>query len=251
MQPYSDYEIAQRRITERHKKKNHFQMALVFLAVPTFLIVFSPDISVKQCMIPIAVVIGIFVIRGWIELYYARPEHTPSRLEVEQEIEWLFEEHQLEDLGVQAYALAHDRIRKRRVGRWRFFAHLLLFILIDTLIVVAATKQKYPTDAGILLLIAFMWLVIIINHARSTFLSKRALARQEINFGKSLHIELTNLKPEKAKNKEKLKRGKYYQVGDDGELEEVEDEVVGSDEKPKRIMDEVDNHYNEMGGGKY
>ena len=48
--------------------------------------------------------------------------------------------------------------------------------------------------------------------------------------------EMKRLQPEKAKVQEKLKRGKYYEVGDDGELVEVDDEAMLLEEKPKRAM---------------
>ncbi|MBA3873786.1 MAG: hypothetical protein H0X30_32025 [Anaerolineae bacterium] len=60
------------------------------------------------------------------------------------------------------------------------------------------------------------------------------MARREMEYGQTIKSELTSLQPEKLKEKEKLKRGKYYQVGDDGELEEVEDEILGLEDKPMR-----------------
>jgi hypothetical protein len=232
MQPYSDYEIAQRRIHERQNKKSQFRASIVFLVIPLFITFISSDAG--TCTLPLAVLAGLFVIGNGIELYYSLPEHAPIQAEVEQEMEWLLGDYWQDQANAQAYAFAYDRIRKRRISRWRFVGHLLLFVPINGLIVMTAATQKRYTDAGILLLVAFVWLVIFINHARSTFPSKRTLAKREINFGKTLHFELARLQPEKAKAKEKLKRGKYYQVGDDGELEEVEEVLL--EENSKRGM---------------
>ena len=68
--------------------------------------------------------------------------------------------------------------------------------------------------------------------------NRQQLEKQERNFGRNLQFELERLQPEKTKRKEKLKRGKYYEVGDDGELVEVVDEIMRLEDNPKR---EVDN----------
>lgn len=231
VQPYSDYEIAQRRIAERQKKRNYFYMALVFLAVPIFPVVFSPDISVKQCMIPLAVITGIFAISTGIELYYSSPEHAPSEMEIQQELEWLFGEHPHEDLSAQAVMFAHDRIRKRRIGRWTFWAHAILFAPTSTLFVLDAIQWHNFNS----LFAMAAWLFVFLLHRQSAFPSKECLEKRERKFGHTLQFELSALRPEKPKVREKLKRGKYYIVGDDGELEEVEDEITQLEDKPKRM----------------
>lgn len=241
MQPYSDYEIAQRRINERQNKKSQFRTSLVFLAIPIFITLISN--STAYCTIPFAILAGILAIMSGIELYYTAPEHAPNEAEINQEIDWLFGEDWHNEATAQARAFAQDRIRKRRIGRWRFVAHLLVFVPINGAIIISAIKsiasataRSNYVDGPIFLVVAFLWLVIFIADVRSTFPTKQALEKREINFGKTLHFELARLQPEKLKNKEKLKRGKYYVVGDDGELEEVEDEVIGLEEKPKHQM---------------
>ncbi len=99
----------------------------------------------------------------------------------------------------------------------------------------------HTSDADIVfgvltLFIVSAWMVILIVDFQGTFPSIQEVENQEINFGKTLHFELERLQPEKPKVREKLKRGKYYVVGDDGELEEVEDEITQLEDKPKRVM---------------
>jgi len=234
MQPYSDYEIAQRRIIERQRKKTQFRTSLLFLVIPIFITLIS--IGAGVCTIPLAVVAGLFVIANGIDLYYLSPEHAPDENEVEQEMEWLFGDDWQDQASTQAFALAQDRIRKRRIGKWSFVGHLFLFVPINALIIMTASTQKRYTDSAILLLIAFVWVIIFINHARSTFPRKQTLANREIKYGTTLHYELARLQTAQSKPKEKLKRGKYYEVGDDGELVEVEEEINLAEDKPKRMM---------------
>jgi len=200
--------------------------------------------------VPIGIIMALFALSYRIEMYYTNPEHAPTEAEIEQEMKWLFGDDWQVIASAQAYALAQDRIRKRRTGKWGFLGHFLLYIPVNCWIIVTALRDQHNPEGFIIFIIA-IWIILFVAHALSAFPTRKMLEKRETNFGKTLQFELERLQPEKLKPKEKLKRGKYYQVGDDGELEEVEDEVVRSDEKPKRIMDEVDNHYNEMGGGKY
>ena len=236
MQPYSDYEIAQWRIAERQRKKTQFRTSIVFMVILILLTVIGREAG--ACTIPLAIIAGIFVVANGIELYYSTPEHAPSEAEIEQEMMWLFGDDWQDHANAQAYAMAHYRIHMRRIGRWKFIGHLLLFVPINSMIVIGATRSTRSTDAAIILSIAFAWLVIFINHARTTFPKKEVLSHRETRFGASLQSEMAQLQPTRVTPKEKLKRGKYYQVGDDGELEEVEDDALQIEDKPKRdVMD--------------
>ena len=79
-----------------------------------------------------------------------------------------------------------------------------------------------------------IWLIILIRQGREAFPSHRALERRERAFGSNLRREFRFMQPESPKTKEKLKRGMYYTIGDDGELVEVEEDKAVDDEKPKR-----------------
>ncbi len=231
MQPYSDYEIAQRRIAERRANKSRFQFLLALIAILVFITLSSSGSAF--CTVPIGIIMALFAVSHRIEMYYTNPEHAPTEAEIEKEMEWLFCDDWQEIASAQAYALAQDRIRKRRMGKWGFLGHFLLYIPVNCWIIVTALRDRHNPEGFIIFIIA-IWIILFIAHARSAFPTKQSLEKREINFGKTLHFELARLQPEKAKAKEKLKRGKYYQVGDDGELEEVEDEIVRLEEKPKR-----------------
>ncbi len=231
MQPYSDYEIAQRRIAERQRKKTQFRTSIVFMVILILLTVIGREAG--ACIIPLAIVAGIFVVANGIELYYATPNHAPPENEMDQEMEWLFGDDWQNHVTAQARALAQDRIRKRRINKWGFAEHLLLFIPINGWLIFTATKNQY-SGQGFVFLVIISWSVIFLNHARLAFPTQSMLAKREINLGKTLQVELAYLQPDHLKPKEKLKRGKYYQVGDDGELEEVEDDALQIEDKPKR-----------------
>jgi hypothetical protein len=242
MQPYSDYEIAQRLIERRQNRKTQFRTSLLFLVVAVFVTVVGG--AAGSCALPLSIIAGLFVIVTRIDLYYSNPEHAPSTDEIEQEVAWLFGENWHELASAQIYAFAQDRIRKRRMRKWRLLAHLLIFIPLNGAFIISGIQSVTDSairsnnfDGFMLLLIACIWLGVFITDVRSTFPNKRTLEKRERDFGETLQFELERLQPEKLKEKEKLKRGKHYQVGDDGELEEVEDEIASLEEKPKREID--------------
>ena len=139
MLPYSDYEIAQRRINERQRKKTQFRTSLFFLAIAILITLISTNAG--YCTIPLAILAAFLSTANGIELYYTTPSHAPSEAEIEQETLWLFGEDRHELLSAQAHMFAQDRIRKRRIEKWRFVGHLLLFIPLDGFIAVSA--QSY------------------------------------------------------------------------------------------------------------
>jgi hypothetical protein len=149
---------------------------------------------------------------------------------------WLYGDDWQEQANAQAYALAQDRIRKRRINKWRFLGHTLFFVPINGLLALSALSGNSPENYffGFIILI---WLGVFIAHLISAFPRQRWLVRREMNYGESLQVELSRLQTPSPQQKEKLKRGKYYEVGDDGELVEVEDEVLRLEDKPKREMD--------------
>lgn len=52
MQPYSDYEIAQRRIAERQRKKTQFRTSIVFMVILILLTVIGREAG--ACTIPLS-----------------------------------------------------------------------------------------------------------------------------------------------------------------------------------------------------
>src|SRR4051812_4486354 len=121
MQPYSDYEIAQRRIAERQRKKTQFRASLIITVLVIFLTFLGHDVAYDAvfCTIPLAVITALFTVANWIELYYTAPTRSLNATDIEQEMEWLFGDNWQEQVNTQAYALAQDRIRKRRISKWR------------------------------------------------------------------------------------------------------------------------------------
>lgn len=211
MQPYSDYEIAQRRIAERQRKKTQFRTSLLFVAIP--LLITLIDRTVGACTIPLAVIAGLLVIANGIEWYYSTPEHAPSDADIVQEMMWLFGDDWQDHANAQAYAMAHHRIHMRRLSKWKFIGHLLLFVPINSLIVIGATRNTRPTGTAILLVIAFVWLVIFINHARSTFPKKEVLSHRETRFGASLQSEMAQLQPDNLNSKKSSSVGSIIKLG--------------------------------------
>jgi 2TM domain len=234
MQPYSDYEIAQRRIAERQASKSRFRILLVVIAILVFITLVSGESAF--CTVPIGIITALFAFADGIEMYYATPEHGPSEAEVEQEMSWLFGKDGQNQSTTQAHALAQERIRKRRIKKWKFFGHLLLFVPVNGWLIHSAISTNNGDRFGFLL-VTLTWFILFIAHAESVFPSQRILEKREASFGNQILSELDNLQNVKVKPKEKLKRGKYYEVGDDGELVEVEDEIVSLEEKPKREID--------------
>ena len=231
MQPYSDYEIAQRRIAERQSNKSRFRILLAVLAILVFITLVSGESAF--CTLPIGIITALFVLVYGIEMYYTTPNHAPSEAEVKQEMGWLFGQDWQEQFSTQAHAFAEDRIRKRRTGKWGFLGHFLLYMPVNGWIFVTALQDQH-TPEGYIIFILAIWFILFVAHAQSTYPTRQVLEKREKKFGKTLQFELERLQPEKSKPKEKLKRDKQYRLGDDGELVEVEDEIVQLEEKPKR-----------------
>lgn len=233
MQPYSDYEIAQRRIAQRRANKSRFQFLLAVLGVLMLITLVSGE-SIF-CTIPIGIITALFALSYSIELYYTNPERTPSEAEIEQEMDWLFGENWQEDASAQAHALAQDRIRERRISKWKYYGHLLLYIAVNGLVILSWNSGQKPQ--GIIVLLLAIWFFVFIYHARSTFPTKQMLEEREREYGETMRYELTRLQSSSmSKPKEKLKAGVNYMIGDDGELVEVEDEIMRLEDKPKREM---------------
>jgi hypothetical protein len=238
MQPYSDYEIAQRRIQERQRKKTQFRASLLITILVLLLTFLGHDVAYDAvyCTIPLAVITGLFAVANWIELYYTATTRSLNATEIEQEMEWLFGDKWQEQANIQSYALAQDRIRKRRINKWRFLGHTLFFIPINALLTLAALSGN-SLDNYFFAIVVLIWLGLFITHAVSAVPRKRWLVQREMDYGRTIQSEMMSLQPEKMKVREKLKRGKYYQVGDDGELEEVKEEILRLEDKPKRESD--------------
>jgi hypothetical protein len=85
--------------------------------------------------------------------------------------------------------------------------------------------------------VPILWTIfLLLPHALQAFPTDGMLVRRERKVARKLQAEIDSVHPDKLKNDEKLKRDKRYIVGDDGELEEVEDEITQLEDKPKRMM---------------
>lgn len=235
MQGQTDFEIAQRRIAERQRKRNIFY---IWLATLILLILFGLASGGEVCgaLFPIGGIIGLIAFAKGIELYYESPGRQTSREQIEEEMLWLFGENWQEAVGTQSYAFAQSRIRQRRKERWLFVVHTLLFVPGSLAIVsIGLTGVKYgePSVAAILILNA-IWLLFFLRHAVNAFPTRGMLARRERKVGEALLLELQSMRPEKLKRKEKPGDASGYTISDDGELIELVEDSDPLDDKPKR-----------------
>ncbi len=138
---------------------------------------------------------------------------------------WLFGERWQDSAGVHEYSLALERILKLQKGRIEFFLHLALFVgvTLSLLVLVNSSMEpgyEYPPIG--LFAFALIWLIVLALHANSVFPMRKNLMLREQEAGRAIQEELAHLQNIKRKNDDKLKRDAYYQIGDDGELIEVE-----------------------------
>src|SRR5207302_3551373 len=69
-----------------------------------------------------------------IRVYYDSPRHVFPKDRIAQEMTWLYGEDWANTTSTEEYTFAEDRIRKRRMGRWMFVIHLVLFLPVNGLI---------------------------------------------------------------------------------------------------------------------
>lgn len=226
MENISEYEIAQRRIEGRRRKKRNLFIAVGFVA---FLILLG--LALPQnfgCILPLGI-IAIFVsVNRAIEYYYSSPQSTPSHDQLEQELQWLFGEDWQAYSGTLEYAFAQDRIRKRRTRRWTFLLFDLLFFMPFIAFLTYGILQAGRLFWLLLLAPAFA-IVYILSRARNVFPNPGRLEKIEQKAGQELQRELGAMRPEKLKLEEKPKRDTAYSVGDDGELVELPEEILKHD----------------------
>ncbi len=227
MENYSAYELAQQRIEQRQRNQNH---TLLWLILASMCIVFT--MIAGWCVLPITIIAVLFAVSGIIEWYFASPRGSPPLPQIQQEIAWLFGESWESDAGVNEYALALERIHKRRMSSMKFIIHLTLFLMVNGVIINMIINSIFYNTSQILYLgiIPVAWLVVLINHAIHAFPTQQSLAQREQEAGEIIRREIEQMQP--AKRKTKLKRDVYYVLDDDGELVEVDQEAIEND-KPK------------------
>lgn len=230
MEDFFDYDIAQQRIEERRKKRNRF---LVWICVTLLLLVSSlvSENPETRYLFPVAIAAAYLTGLRGIEVYFTAPNRAPNKETLEQQMEWLFGSEWRETAGVKEYSFAQDRIRKRRVQKWSFLLHLLVFVPALIVWILYESFSGY-SFAGESLFVIVVWSIFIILRAISVLVSNYDLPVRERRVGHELKQELENLQPEKAKNEQKPKR--QYAIGDDGELVELDSNPTEPEEKPKR-----------------
>lgn len=232
-QDLTEFELAARRIERRRRNVTQLTISIIMTALFIALYgVAGPGYACFGILIPITF---FFVVARTIELYHESPRHLPSQERTEHQLTLLFGEDWRETTGIKEYALAQDRLIRYGKKRWWFVIHLLIAVPSIILISIALINTLPP--GGIMWMVLGLlpiWLIILIRQGREAFPSHRALERRERAFGSNLRREFRFMQPESPKTKEKLKRGMYYTIGDDGELVEVEEDKAVDDEKPKR-----------------
>jgi hypothetical protein len=212
----NEYELAQKRIQAWRRKRNDTIALVVFIALVSAVCLLAGN-SAFVCGLPFILLAGLFALSNVIELYYHA--HAPSEADMAQEMVWLFGDDWREMTGAQEYALAQDRIRERRIGRWVLPVHIALYTLAAGVILLPIRPMP-PLVYGLF----GLWLIGLFFHARHTFPSLENLARRERKAGEAIRRELELLTPEKRKHEEKPKRA--YALGDDGEIVELMNEDV-------------------------
>jgi hypothetical protein len=235
MEQLSGYEIAQKRIEERQRKRHRVSVWVVLMIVLTITsLIAGPRLF--GCSVPLIVSFGFFAIMDGIQLYSVSSRRAPTPEMVDDQMAWLFGDDWRDIAGTQEYMLAQERIRRRRVRRSYFYLHLATFLLVNAglLLLLIESFTRSTSAFGCMLLFPFIWLVFLAGHGFMVFPTRQRLVRQERQFGLRLQTELQQSIPEISKRKEKPKRELQYRIGEDGELEEVEDKLEDGDDKSKR-----------------
>ncbi|MBZ0297633.1 MAG: 2TM domain-containing protein [Anaerolineae bacterium] len=226
MENPSVYDLAQQYIEQRQRKRDHALFWLVLAALSLL-----STFAFAGCLLPLLPIALIFAALSYNE--FTARQWIPPTPQVDQEMEWLFGENWADTADVYEYALALERIRKRRIARSRFVFHLIVFLLVASgfLIVIFSFVLVRRTYSGmaeppLLLLIPLIaWIAMLVYHRNRVFPTQRRLAQRERQAGEAIQRELDQMQPVKLKNEEKLKRDTYYTVGDDGELIEVDSAI--------------------------
>lgn len=222
MNTVSEYEIAHQRLESRKTSKNAFLRMLIILLIMIALSAIGGTMLTCS-LLPITVIIGIFTIIRGIQFYQDARPYTPSEQLVELEMMWLYGDDWQNITTVHEYTIAQDRIRKRRRDRGSFLMHLLIFIPINSgLVIIADTFTRYGENGSWwVYAITLIWSLFLLVNAVQVFAPRWMLEQRERKAGEAMRREIEKLYPEKLKQKEKLKRGVYYTLSDDGELVEM------------------------------
>ena len=224
MEDISTYELAQQRIEQRQRKKNHM---LLWLSVAAICILLS--FVAGNCVVPPLVIAVIFAVYSGIEWYFTSSHWTPAQAQVEQEMAWLFGEDWQDSAGVYEFSLALERILKRRKARVRFAFHVGIFLLANLfffILIIFNVHTFHSLPPIMVLAVPVVWFAVLAYRYTFAFPTQRWLAQREQHAGEAIRQELDRLQPSKLKNEDKLKHGVYYALGDDGELVEIEQESL-------------------------
>jgi hypothetical protein len=203
MEQFSDYEIAQKRIEERKKKRNIFYLWLATFIISLVLSFLARSYSFN-CAIPVAILTGLFtIIRGYALLY---PPPEPNAL-IEMEMAWLFGDDWEEKTGPYDRVLAQERIQKRRRERWLVLVHLLVFVSVNLCIVVTAQSGADYGEPSVaaLFVIPAIWFIFLIRHVLYAFPTNGMLERREWKAGEAIRLEIEQIQSSKLIHGEKPK----------------------------------------------
>jgi hypothetical protein len=237
---FNNYDLA-RRLETRKRLRNVFSIWLLNLGIAVVVSVIGGGVC-SPCAIPFAIMSGLIVVTKGIQLYNESPARTPSTAQTEQELFWLYGEHWQGMSGPEEQALAEDRIRKRRSGRWLFVVHLVLFALVNSVVVhwtLRLVREGGPEGLN-LLIFPVVWSIFLISRFVHAFPTEGRLRRRERAYAQALETEMERLRPSKRKHSEKPKRDRVVILSEDGELIEMPEETEETEapewlsEKPKR-----------------
>ncbi len=236
MNQLSGYEIAQKRVEDRRNKSNRFKLWIVLLILAAVVsqqsLQADNNIRLWFFSIPIAFLMGLFILMDGIELYFTSPRRQISPHVFEQEMIWLLGDDWKDIAGRQEYMLGQERIRRRQIRQGQFYLHLCLYLIYNAFALNALFNTLESDSFGLLAQLAVLS-GLLIFHGYKVFPSRRRLERRERDFGRAIQAEIAHNIPESTKRKEKPKRDVRYTIGEDGELEEISEYLI--DEKPKQI----------------
>jgi hypothetical protein len=224
MDNLSPYELAQQRIEHRQRRQT-YTLAWLILAAISILLTFVAG----NCVLPLAGIAVLFAVFSGIDWYFTSRKWTPTLVQVSQEMEWLFGEDWQNATGVYEYSLAMERIHQRRSAQKQFAFHLGFFLVANLFIfglVVYNLRIFHTAGPSLVLIVPMVWLAVLAYHFIYAFPERRRLRQREQQAGEAIRRELNQMQPTKLKNEDKLKNDAFYTVGDDGELVEVDREVI-------------------------
>ena len=240
MQELSEFELAQRRLAERKRKRNFVYIWLALLASLGLIAILDGG-KIFACLVPLGAIVGLGMLATLIEIYCESPGYVSNQKQIKQEMMWLFGSEWQEVAEGQTLALAESRIRKRGKVRWLLVVHILIFIPMNVAITLIGQMgiQHHEPSVAAIRIVSVIWLILLAHHTLNAFPPKSLLARRERKVGKALLLEMQHLQPQKLKQVEKPKRDIPYIFGDDGEIIELDEENELFDEKPKQARNEL------------